>query len=182
MTMGAFVTLGERIAKANAEAHARILAGEPVLTDVVIAGEAIPDLQRRLILHAGPPVTWDRMCGPMRGAACGAMVFEGWAESLEDAERQIAAGEVEFQPNHHFDAVGPMTGITTRSMPLFVVENRTTGDRAYCTINEGMGNVMRFGGNDAEVVERLRWIAAEVGPAFGAALRQRGGIPLKGLI
>lgn len=180
--MDAATSLGELIDEANAAAHARILASEPVLTDVVVAGDAIPELNDRLILHAGPPISWDRMCGPMRGAACGAMVFEGWAETIAEAEEQAADGKVRFEPNHHYDAVGPMTGITTRSMPLFAVDNRALGHRAYCTINEGMGNVMRFGGNNAEVVKRLGWMAAEVGPTLGAALRQCGGIPLKSLI
>lgn len=180
--MDALTSLGDLVDDANRQAHERILSGEPVLADVVVAGDAMPELHDKLILHAGPPIGWDRMCGPLRGAICGAMVFEGWADNIEDAEKRVSAGEVRFQPNHHFDAVGPMTGITTRSMPLFAVDNQTSGHRAYCTINEGMGNVMRFGGNDNEVVERLRWMAREVGPAFGAAIRHRDGIPLKGLI
>jgi hypothetical protein len=93
-----------------------------------------------------------------------------------------AGGEIEFHPNHHFDAVGPMTGLTTRSMPVLVVENRAFGNRAYCTINEGLGKVMRFGGNDGEVLGRLTWIRDQLGPALGAALRQSGGIELKGLV
>jgi hypothetical protein len=75
-----------------------------------------------------------------------------------------------------------MTGITTVSQPVFIVENRAFGNRAFCTINEGLGKVMRFGGNDPEVLNRLRWIADVLGPALSAALRQRGGIPLKSLI
>ena len=173
---------GERIEAANTEAVDRMLRGDPVLLDVLPAGEAVPGMRDRLLLHAGPPVEWRRMCGPMRGAAAGAAVLEGWARDLDEAEALAAGGGIDFAPNHHHDAVGPMTGITTRSMPVMVVENRTFGNRAYCTLNEGLGKVMRFGGNDPEVRGRLRWIAEVLGPALGAALRSGGGVPLKGIV
>ena len=171
----------DRIAAANEEALQRMLSGDPVLVDVVPAGEAIPSLREQTILHAGPPITWERMCGPMRGAVCGVAVFEGWAPDLTTAESMAADGEFAFQPNHHFDAVGPMTGLTTMHQPVMVVENRTFGNHAYCTINEGLGKVMRFGGNDQEVLQRLTWIRDVLGPAMGAATRQSNGIPLKAL-
>jgi hypothetical protein len=162
----------ESTEKANAEVLQRILAAEPVLTDVRRAGDLIPGLEAgRLILHAGPPISWDRMCGPLRGAICGAVVFEGWAPDLAAAEELAASGAFAFAPNHHFGAVGPMTGITTRSMPLLLVENRAFGNWAACTINEGLGKVMRFGGNDAEVLARLVWLRDEFGPLLGKALR-----------
>ncbi len=170
------------IEEANQEALRRMLAGEPVLVDVVPAAQAIPDLADRTILHAGPPIGWERMCGPMRGAVMGIAVFEGWAGDLDGAARQAADGAFAFHPNHHFGAVGPMTGLTTRSQPLMVVENRAFGNRAYCAINEGLGKVMRFGGNDAEVLDRLRWIRETLGPALGRALRDAGGVALKPLI
>jgi len=135
-----------------------------------------------MILHAGPPITWDRMCGPMRGAICGIAVFEGWARDLAEAEAVAAGGKYAFHPNHHFGAVGPMTGMTTMSQPVMIVENKTFGNRAYCTVNEGLGKVMRFGGNDAEVLDRLRMIATVLGPALSAALKASGGIPLKSII
>lgn len=174
--------LGQTIDAANREAYRRILAADPVLADVRPAAEVLPGMAAGMVLHSGPPVDWARMCGPTRGAVAGALVFEGWAPDLSAAERLAASGEITLHPNHHFDAVGPMTGITTPSMPLLVVENRAFGARAFCTINEGMGNVLRFGGNDQEVVERLRWLAGTVGPALASALRGRGGIPLKGLV
>jgi hypothetical protein len=163
---------GEAVDAANARALEKILAADPVLADVRRAGELIPELDRgRLMLHAGPPIEWERMCGPMKGAVCGAIVFEGWAPDLAAAEKLAASGGVQLAPNHHFGAVGPMTGITTRSMPLLVVENRAFGNRAVCAINEGLGKVMRFGGNDAEVLARLAWLRDEFGPLLGQALR-----------
>ena len=167
---------------ANARAVERMLAADPVLVDVAVAGDAISGLGDRTILHAGPPIEWPDMCGPLKGAVAGAIVLEGWAADLESAARLAEGGGIAFHPNHHFDAVGPMTGIVTRSMPVMVVENRAFGNRAYCTLNEGLGKVMRFGGNDAEVLARLRWLADTFGPALGAALREAGGIPLKAMI
>ena len=174
--------LRHQIDEANAEALKRMLAADPVLIDVIPAGEAMLTLGDRTILHAGPPVDWERMCGPMRGAVAGIAVFEGWAPDLKIASTMASEGMFDFQPNHHFDAVGPMTGMTTRGQPVMVVENRAFGNRAYCTINEGLGKVMRFGGNDEEVRARLRWIRDVLGPALGQALRASGGIELKNII
>ena len=170
------------IEAANAEAVRRMLAGDPWLVDVVPAAEVLPRLDKGLILHAGPPVGWDRMCGPMRGAVMGIAVFEGWAKSLEDAGRMAETGALRFEPNHHHGAVGPMTGMTTLGQMLMVVENRAFKNRATCAINEGLGKVMRFGGNDPEVLDRIRWITAELGPLMGKALREMGGIALKPII
>ncbi|MEE8284021.1 MAG: DUF1116 domain-containing protein, partial [Alphaproteobacteria bacterium] len=122
------------------------------------------------------------MCGPMRGAVTGIAVFEGWAPDPDVAADMAAAGEFEFHPNHDFDAVGPMTGMTTMNQPVMVVENRTFENRAFCTINEGLGKVMRFGGNDVEVLDRLRWLRDTLGPPMGRALREMDAIPLKNLV
>ena len=166
---------------ANTETVRRIMSGEPWLVDVIPARKALPKLGERTILHSGPPIGWGRMCGPMRGAVTGIAVFEGWAKDLAEAETMAARGAFKFEPNHHHDCVGPMTGMTTRGQMLLVVENRTFGNRAYCAINEGLGKVMRFGGNDAEVLDRIRWLTSSLGPALGKALREMGGIPLKPL-
>jgi hypothetical protein len=173
----------EVIEQANQQALDKLLSADPVLVDVVPAIEAIPALgEGRKILHAGPPISWERMCGPMRGAIAGIAVFEGWASDLQDAITRAVNGDFEFHPNHHFDAVGPMTGMTTRSQPVMVVENRTFGNRAYCSINEGLGKVMRFGGNDASVLARLAWLRDVLAPLMAGALRSGDGIRLKNLI
>ena len=168
--------------EANAEAVHRMLAAEPVLIDVVAAADAIPELGEGMILHAGPPISWERMCGPMRGAVAGIAVFEGWANDLDAAAALAARGAFQFRPNHDFAAVGPMTGMTTASQPVMVVENQASGNRAFCTINEGLGKVMRFGGNDASVLTRLAWLRDVLGPALGTALRSSEGIELKSLV
>jgi hypothetical protein len=162
----------ERIEKANATAIERVLAAQAVMVDVVPARDAIPALgEARLLLHAGPPIEWERMCGPMRGAVAGAIVLEGWALDLERAEKLAATGEVKFAPCHHHDAVGPMAGLISPSMPVYVLEDPTTGRRAYSNLNEGIGKALRFGANDGEVLDKLRWMNAEVGPTLAAALR-----------
>jgi hypothetical protein len=171
-----------RIARANAEGLRRMLAANPVLVDVQPAGKVISGLGNRVLLHAGPPIEWQGMCGPMQGAVAGAIVFEGWAPDLKQAVKLAAGGGIKFQPNHRHGAVGPMTGITTRSMPVMVVENRSFNNRSYCMINEGLGKVMRFGANDAEVLARLAWLRDEFGPLLGAALRAAGGLELAPLV
>lgn len=172
----------EIIDRANEITVGRILDAEPVLVDVKPAGVVIEGLGDGMILHAGPPIGWDRMCGPMRGAIGGAIVLEGWAEDLTAAEKLAGSGDITFQPNHHYDAVGPMTGLITPSMPVMVVENRNFGNLAFCTLNEGLGKVMRFGGNDEEVLNRLRWLASDLAPAMSRALADREGLPLKAIV
>lgn len=167
------------INSANQEAFRRILAGQPVLVDVLPAAQVLARLAATTVLHAGPPLGWTEMCGPMQGAVIGALRYQGLAAGEAEALSLIEAGSVTFEPCHHYDAVGPMTGMITPKMPVFVVENRAFGNRAYCTINEGLGKVMRFGANDDSVIERLRWLEREFGPALGAAVRAAGGIALK---
>jgi len=172
----------ELIEVANKEALKRMLSADLILVDVVPAKEVIPGLDKMVVLHAGPPIEWPQMCGPMRGAVTGIAVFEGWAENLASAETMAALNSFKFFPNHHFNAVGPMTGMTTCSQPVMIIENRTFGNKAFCTINEGLGKVMRFGGNDEEVINKLHWLKEVFGPALGAAIREIGGISLKNIV
>ena len=180
--MASALSVAEAIRAGNRRALELMLAADPVLVDVVPAWKAIDGLSECTILHAGPPIDWQRMCGPMRGAVAGVAVYEGWAADLDEAVRLAADNRFTFQPNHHFGVVGPMTGLTTRSQPLLVVENRNSGNRAYCTINEGLGKVMRFGGNDPSVRKRLVWIREVLGPALGSALQRCGGVALRPLV
>ncbi len=171
----------ELIDRANGEAFARLTGGEAFLVDCRPAREAL-GLPEHLILHAGPPIAWAEMCEPMQAAVLCAVQYEGWAPNDEAASGLIASQKVQLSPCHHWGAVGPMTGIITASMPVFVVENRVYGNRAYATINEGLGKVLRFGANDASVVARLQWLAAEAGLLLGAALRASGGIDIRRLM
>jgi hypothetical protein len=172
---------GDRIERANAEVLARLTGGEPFVVDCRPAWEAL-ELPERTVLHAGPPVAWERMCEPMQAAVLCAVRYEEWAANDDAARRLVERGDVRLEPCHHWRAVGPMTGIITRSMPVFVVENRAHGNRAHVTINEGLGKVLRFGANDDSVVARLRWLATEAGPLLGAGLRAAGGLDLRTLM
>jgi hypothetical protein len=172
------------IEHANRIAFARFLEANPVLTDVAIARDVVPamDSGRRLILHAGPPIAWPAMCGPMRGAVLGAILLEGWADTIAAATRLADAGSIALEPCHHHGAVGPMAGIISPSMPVWVVENSTGGNRAYSNFNEGLGKVLRFGAHDRSVIDHLRFIASDVAPTLRAAVRQLGRIELKPLM
>jgi hypothetical protein len=169
------------IETANAEALRRLMEGEPALVDCRPARDAI-GLPERLVLHAGPPLAWARMCVPLQAAVLCAIRYEGWAADDARARGLVERGTVALAPCHHWQSVGPMTGIITASMPVLVVDNRAHGNRAHATINEGLGKVLRFGANDESVVARLRWLRDEAGPALGAALRASGGIELRPLM
>jgi len=173
--------IGARVAAANAEVVRRILAAQPVLVDVRPAAEIVPGLGGRTILHAGPPIEWSRMCGPVQGAVIGAVLYEGWADSPDAARRLADAGEIAFAPCHHHGAVGPMAGVVSPSMPVAVVEDAASGRRASATLNEGLGKVLRFGAYGAEVLERLRWMASVLAPALARALGARGAVDLRSI-
>lgn len=170
------------IDEANQEAFRRINSAEPELVDVKYAHEVIPGLDKYTIGHAGPPIQWEDMCGPLKGAVLGALVYEGTAATLEEAQQLVEAGKIKFVSNHSNSCVGPMTGMITYSMPLWEVRNATYGNTAYCTFNEGLGKVMRFGANGPEVIDRLRWLETSLGPAMKKALALSGPIGLKVMI
>ena len=164
---------------ANTQALERVFASRPFLIGVRPARDVLPGMEKHTVLHAGPPLAWDVMCGPLRGAILGVLQYEGWAADETAAQALIGAGEITFRPCHSAHAVGPMTGLITPSMPLMVVENREFGNRAYTTLNEGLGKVLRFGANDASVLRRLKWLQDIAGPALDAALQRSEGLDLR---
>lgn len=169
---------------ANRAVIDRIIASRPILKDVRPAHELIEEMRSgKILLHAGPPIRWENMTDPMKGSCVGACLFEGWAETEADARALLSGGAVRFLPCHHVDAVGPMGGITSPHMPLLVVEDESLGNRAYCTMNEGIGKVLRFGAYSQDVVDRLRWMRDVLGPVLHLALQSMGdGLPLNPLI
>ena len=171
-----------RVAAANARAVEIILSGHPVLVDVSTAGEFISGMTKTTILHAGPPNRWETMSGPQRGAIIGALMLEGLADSPEAAAALAAGGAITFRANNDCGGVGPMAGVTSYSSAVFVVENRTFGNRAYCNLNEGYGKVLRMGAYAPEVLERLRWINTTVAAALRHAVHALGGLDLRQII
>ena len=166
---------------ANERALACLTSAQPVLVDCRPAREAL-GLDEHTVLHSGPPLPWERACPTMQAAILCAVRYEGWAADDAAARRLVESGRVTLSPCHHAGAAGPMTGIITASMPVFVVVNRQGGHRAHATVNEGLGKVLRFGANDASVLARLDWLAREAGPLLGAALRSAGGLDLRALM
>lgn len=170
------------IDEANREAFERMEKGNPELTDVVYAKDVLPDMDKYTIGHAGPPVTWEEMCGPMKGAVMGALIYEGLAETNEEAAALAASGEVKFRPNHDYGCVGPMTGVTTYSMPLLEVTNSTYGNKAYIGINEGDVKALCFGAEDPVIIPRLKWFEDELAPVLKEAIALHGPVNLKVIV
>jgi Protein of unknown function (DUF1116) len=168
----AAIALDPRRAAANRTAVERLLAAGSHLVDVRPAREVL-DIPERTLLHAGPPIDWASASGPLRGALIGACLFEGWASSVEDAERILAAGEVALDPCHHHRAVGPMAGVTSPSMWTWCLEDPVHGGQAFCNLNEGLGKVLRMGAYGDEVLDRLRWMRDVLGPVLQEAVRSR---------
>jgi hypothetical protein len=174
---------GVDIDQANRQICLKIRQARPVLVGLGIAAEVIPGMHRRMILHAGPPIEWEAMCGPLRGAVMGALVYEGWAKDEHEAERLAASGDVEFSPCHDHHTVGPMAGVVSPRMPVFVVENQAFGNRAFATQNEGLGRVLRYGAMGPEVYRRLRWMETDLYPILQRALDSMpDGIDIASLI
>ncbi len=170
------------IAAANAECLKRIQTSTATLVDIRQALDVIPGMTDRSVFHAGPPVSWERMCGPMRGAIAGACIFEGWATSLDESEALAASGALQFDSLHNHRACGPMSGITTPSMMVNVIRNEHAGIEAYCNLYEGIGKVLRHGANTPDVLERLRWMNSELASLLKAAIHRSGGIDIKNIV
>jgi hypothetical protein len=171
-----------KIESANKEAVSRILNAKPFLIGMGKALDVIPGMKKNLLLHAGPPVSWDRMCGPMKGAVIGALIYEGMASTTQEAEKIAASGKIEFSPCHEHSTVGPMAGIISPSMPVFILENESYGNKAFATMNEGLGKVLRYGAFSSDVIERLKWMENVLYPALKTTLEKSGKIDLKNII
>jgi len=170
------------IDQANQKAIDAFMEARPVVVGVARAKDVIPGMHDNLFLHAGPPVTWDRMSGPVRGAMIGAMLLEGKASTPEEAETKLKSGEIEFAPCHHYDSTGPMAGVMSPSMLVYIVENTTNGYKAFSGLNEGRGKVLRMGAYSEEVLDRMKWLNEVLGPAVDRALKEMGGLDIRTLL
>lgn len=172
----------QEIAAANQKVLAIINSSEPFLVGMDHAINVIPNMTEKTLLHAGPPTTYEKMAGPVKGAVLGALVFEGLAKNLAEAETLALSGEIIFSPCNEHQAVGPMAGVVSPSMPVHIIENQKHGNQAFCSVNEGLGKVLRFGANSEEVIARLKWIRDEFMAVMQAVLKKSGPIDLKNLI
>jgi hypothetical protein len=170
------------IDQANQTAVERMMSARPILKAVAAAREVIPGMKDNLFLHAGPPIEWDRMSGPLRGAIIGALLFEGLAADEKEAAFRVERGEFEFDSCHHHGAVGPMAGVISPSMKVYVVENIEHGNKSFSNLNEGYGKVLRYGAFSEDVIKKLHWMNDVLGTALADALAQSNGIDLRALI
>ena len=175
-------TQHDQIQEANQYALKKVLNATAHLTAMRPAIQVIPGMTEKTFLHAGPPVTYAKMAGPMKGAILGAIVFEGLAKNLKEAEQLAQSGQLHFAPAHDYHAVGPMAGIVSPQMPVHVVEDHVHKNTAYCSVNEGLGKVLRYGANSEDVIQRLRWIRDVFAPIMSEALTITGPIDLKQII
>jgi len=167
---------------ANTTAVNRMMDARPILKAVASARDVIPGMKDNLFLHAGPPIEWARISGPLRGAIIGAMLFEGIAKSEAEATSMVARGEIEFDSCHHHGAVGPMAGVISASMKVYVVENAEHGNQSFSNLNEGYGKVLRYGAYSEDVLKKLHWMNDVLGTALADALASSSGIDMRALI
>lgn len=172
----------EKIQAANDKALERMQKAEGVLIGIKKAIDVIPDMDENTILHSGPPIAFDDMAGPMQGAIVGALLYEGKAKDHDEAYEIARSGKIRFDSAHHHDAVGPMAGIISPSMPVHVLKDSVHGNQAYCTVNEGLGKVLRYGANSQEVIDKLKWLETTYMPIVDAAINQTDGIDIKSII
>jgi len=179
-----FVTKnGIDIDEANEEVVQKIKKAWPNLVGMGLAKDVIPGFHDHLFLHAGPPITWERMCGPLRGNVMGALIFEAMASDEKEAENIAASGDLEYAPCHHYQSVGPMAGVISPGLPVFIIENKATGNLAFCSMNEGLGKVLRYGGMGPEVYKRLNWMKSVLFPALNDALESMAdGLDVKAIL
>jgi hypothetical protein len=170
------------IEKANFEAVNRMMEARPIIVGMGKAKDVLPGMREDLLLHAGPPITWERASGPMRGAITGALIYEGKAKSEAEAQKIVESGEIKLEPCHHHHAVGPMAGIICSSMSVYILENKTHGNMSYSNLNEGYGKVLRYGAYSTEVLDRLRWMENVMSPILGEAIALSGGIDMRALL
>jgi hypothetical protein len=172
----------KRIEAANKKVMETILNGQPTLLDIGVAEEVIPGMTKKTILHAGPPIKWEKMSGPLKGAVIGALIYEGLAVDEKEATELAASGEISYNPCHHHNTVGPMAGVVSASMPVWILQNKKYGNHSYCTLNEGLGKVLRYGAYSDEVIKRLKWMENLLAPLLKQALKLHGPIDLKTMI
>lgn len=167
---------------ANVKAVDKIFKSQPSIVGIGKAIDVVPGMKKDLFLHAGPPIQWDRMSGPLKGGMIGGILYEKLASNVKEAEEVLSSNRITFEPCHHHLCVGPMAGIITPNMPVWIIKNETFGNYAYATLNEGLGKVLRYGAFSQEVIDRLNWMDRILAPTLTKTLEKHGPVDLKSLI
>ena len=170
------------IEKANATATDRMMEARPVVVGMGKAIDVVPEMRDNLLMHAGPPITWERASGPMKGAITGALIYEGKAKDMDEAQKLVESGKIDLEPCHHHQSVGPMAGVTSANMSVYILENKTHGNMSYSNLNEGYGKVLRYGAYSEEVIERFAWMENVMAPVLGKAIELSGGIDIRAML
>lgn len=171
-----------KIAEANKVALERMVSAHPLWVNTRKAIEAIPGMTRETIYHAGPPISWNRMSKPQKTAVMGAMIYEGLARSLEEAETRITSGEIRLAPCHEHGGVGSMTGITSASMWVLEVKDEVYGHTGWCNLDVGPLENLSYGSFNEKVLHHLIWMGEVLGPTLQAAIRKIGRLSVKQMI
>ena len=175
-------TLAAKIEKANKEALDLMMEAHPVITGVGLAKDLIPGMESNLLIHAGPPITYDRMAGPVKGAIWGCLMYEGLAKNIDEAKHLAESGKIKYAPCHHHASVGPMAGLISPSFMVYEVENTNGGNKAYSGLNEGRGKVLRMGAYSDDVLAKLHWMNEVMGPVLDKAIKYLGGVDVRALL
>ena len=175
-------SLREKIATANEKALAGMLLCQPVWVDVRSALDVLPGMTANTVLHAGPPIAFENMCGPQHRGVVDAVIYEGLGDTEAKARVLVENGEIHIAPCHDYGAVGGMAGITSASTPMAVVRDEASGKEGYSQLFQGpRGQLQNRDDYRKAAIEQWRWIETVLGPALQAAIRERGGLDIRNL-
>ncbi len=179
-------SIKEQIELANQRAVQRMMESDPVWEGVGIARKTIPNMKDFMLLHAGPPIEWPRMSGPMKGAVIGTIMYEGWAKDESEAYKLVESGKITFEPNHLHSCVAPMAGIISPSMPVLILRDQNFDIHTFSNLNEGLGKVLRYGAYSPEVIHRLIWMRDTFSRTLEATIseikKKKRGVAIKPII
>jgi hypothetical protein len=161
---------------ANAEVLRRLDVGAPKAVGVRPAADVVPGLEGTMLLHCGPPIAYADAIDPLRRSMRAAVVAEGWAPDIADADRLLASGRVALEPANRHDACVPMVTAMGPSQPVWIVENAAGANRAFAPLNQGPGDTAWFGRDTPAAIERLRFLAVVAAPLLDDTVRSHGPI------
>lgn len=174
----------EKIEAANESAVSYILNAQPYLVDILPAGDVIEGLDDYTIIHSGPPIDYEDMVMLHQRGLVSACRFEGWADTDEAAVELIKSGKIKIMSALDTNTVGSGTGIITKSVAMFIIEDRNTGIRSADFPAEGpnQGGFCGWGLYSKEIADYLHRMRDEFFPVIRAVLKKIGGIAVKPIL